>query len=86
MFTARASPPPPDAAMTMQLGADGVFLGSGFFKSVNPAQRAASVVKAATFYDDPDAIAKVSHGPGVAMIGINAEQIPHPHRRTERGW
>ena len=50
--------------MMMQLGAEGVFVGSGIFKSGNPAQRAAAIVKATTFYDDPDVLAKVSRGPG----------------------
>ena len=63
--------------MMMQLGAEGVFVGSGIFKSGNPAQRAEAIVKATTFYDDPDVIAKVSRGLGEAMVGINVEEIPH---------
>ncbi|MDI3194983.1 pyridoxal 5'-phosphate synthase lyase subunit PdxS, partial [Pseudarthrobacter sp. AL07] len=77
---------PADAAMMMQLGADGVFVGSGIFKSGNPAQRAAAVVKATTFFDDPDVIAKASRGLGEAMVGINVADIPQPHRLAERGW
>ena len=77
---------PADAAMMMQLGAEGVFVGSGIFKSGNPAQRAAAIVKATTFYDDPDVIAKVSRGLGEAMVGINVDEIPEPHRLAERGW
>ena len=59
LFTAGGIATPADAAMMMQLGAEGVFVGSGIFKSGNPAQRAAAIVKATTFYDDPDVIAKV---------------------------
>ncbi len=86
LFTAGGIATPADAAMMMQLGAEGVFVGSGIFKSGNPAQRAAAIVKATTFYDDPDVIAKVSRGLGEAMVGINVEEIPQPHRLAERGW
>ena len=64
--------------MMMQLGAEGVFVGSGIFKSGDPAQRAAAIVKATTFYDDPDVLAKVSRGLGEPMVGINVEQIAQP--------
>lgn len=86
LFTAGGIATPADAAMMMQLGADGVFVGSGIFKSGNPAQRAAAVVKATTFFDDPDVIAKASRGLGEAMVGINVDEIPQPHRLAERGW
>ncbi len=86
MFTAGGIATPADAAMMMQLGAEGVFVGSGIFKSGNPAQRAAAIVKAATFFDDPDVIASVSRGLGEAMVGINVADIPEPHRLAERGW
>src|SRR4051795_6444839 len=86
LFTAGGVATPADAAMMMQLGADGVFVGSGIFKSGNPEQRAAAIVKATTFYDDPDVIAKVSRGLGEAMVGINVDDIPAPHRLSERGW
>ena len=86
LFTAGGIATPADAAMMMQLGADGVFVGSGIFKSGNPAARAEAIVKATTFYDDPDVIAKVSRGLGEAMVGINVEEIPQPHRLAERGW
>ena len=76
----------PAVAVGEQLGADGVFVGSGIFKSGNPAQRAAAVVKATTFFDDPDVIAKASRGLGEAMVGINVDEIPQPHRLAERGW
>jgi len=86
LFTAGGIATPADAAMMMQLGAEGVFVGSGIFKSGNPAQRAEAIVKATTFYDDPDVIAKVSRGLGEAMVGINVEDIAQPHRLAQRGW
>jgi pyridoxal 5'-phosphate synthase pdxS subunit len=72
--------------MMMQLGAEGVFVGSGIFKSGNPARRAEAIVKATTFYDDPDVIAKVSRGLGEAMVGINVADVPVDHRLATRGW
>ena len=86
LFTAGGIATPADAAMMMQLGADGVFVGSGIFKSGNPAQRAAAIVKATTFFDDPDVLAKVSRGLGEAMVGINVEDLPADHRLATRGW
>jgi pyridoxal 5'-phosphate synthase pdxS subunit len=86
LFTAGGIATPADAAMMMQLGAEGVFVGSGIFKSGNPAERAAAIVKATTFYDDPSVIADVSRGLGEAMVGINVEDEPEPHRLAERGW
>jgi pyridoxal 5'-phosphate synthase pdxS subunit len=86
LFTAGGVATPADAAMMMQLGADGVFVGSGIFKSGNPAQRAAAIVKATTFYDDPAVIAEASRGLGEAMVGINVADLPAPHRLAERGW
>jgi pyridoxal 5'-phosphate synthase pdxS subunit len=86
MFTAGGIATPSDAAMMMQLGAEGVFVGSGIFKSGNPAQRAEAIVKATTFYDDPDVIAKVSRGLGEAMVGINADELAEPQRLSQRGW
>lgn len=86
MFVAGGVATPADAAMMMQLGADGVFVGSGIFKSGDPAARAAAIVKATTFYDNPDVIAEVSRGLGEAMVGINVNDLPAPHRLAERGW
>jgi pyridoxal 5'-phosphate synthase pdxS subunit len=86
MFTAGGVATPADAAMMMQLGADGVFVGSGIFKSGNPIERAKAVVKATTFYNDPDVLAQVSRGLGEAMVGINVSDLPAPHRLAERGW
>ena len=86
LFTAGGIATPADAAMMMQLGAEGVFVGSGIFKSGDPARRAAAIVKATTFHDDPSVIAEVSRGLGEAMVGINVEDVPEPHRLAERGW
>ncbi|GAA1464108.1 pyridoxal 5'-phosphate synthase lyase subunit PdxS [Williamsia maris] len=86
LFTAGGIATPADAAMMMQLGAEGVFVGSGIFKSGNPAERAVAIVQATTFHDDPDVLAKVSRGLGEAMVGINVEQLPVDHRLAERGW
>ncbi len=86
LFTAGGIATPADASMMMQLGADGVFIGSGIFKSGNPAQRASACVKATTFFDDPKVVAEVSRGLGDAMVGINVSDIPAPHRLAERGW
>ena len=86
LFTAGGIATPADAAMMMQLGAEGVFVGSGIFKSGDPAKRAAAIVKATTFYDDPKIIAEVSRGLGEAMVGINVDDVPVPHRLAQRGW
>jgi pyridoxal 5'-phosphate synthase pdxS subunit len=86
LFTAGGIATPADAAMMMQLGAEGVFVGSGIFKSGDPARRAEAIVKATTFFDDPDVIAKVSRGLGEPMVGITVDAIPEPHRLASRGW
>jgi pyridoxal 5'-phosphate synthase pdxS subunit len=86
LFTAGGIATPADAAMMMQLGAEGVFVGSGIFKSGNPAQRAAAIVRATTYFDDADVVAKVSRGLGEAMVGLTVDEIPVPHRLAERGW
>jgi pyridoxal 5'-phosphate synthase pdxS subunit len=86
LFTAGGVATPADAALMMQLGADGVFVGSGIFKSGNPVERAKAIVKATTFYNDPSVLAEVSRGLGEAMVGINVNDIPAPHRLAERGW
>ncbi|GMA28319.1 pyridoxal 5'-phosphate synthase lyase subunit PdxS [Arenivirga flava] len=86
LFTAGGVATPADAAFMKQLGADGVFVGSGIFKSGEPAKRAAAIVRATTFFDDPDAIAEASRGLGEAMVGINVADLPAPHRLAERGW
>ena len=86
LFTAGGIATPADAAMMMQLGAEGVFVGSGIFKSGDPAKRAAAIVKATTFHDDPDMIAKVSRGLGEPMVGINIDTLPADQHYASRGW
>ena len=86
LFTAGGIATPADAAMMMQLGADGVFVGSGIFKSGDPVKRANAIVQATLHFDNPDEIAKASRGLGEAMVGINVADIPAPHRLAERGW
>ncbi|WP_223908665.1 pyridoxal 5'-phosphate synthase lyase subunit PdxS [Actinomyces capricornis] len=86
LFTAGGIATPADAAMMMQMGAEGVFVGSGIFKSGDPAKRAAAIVRATAQFDDPAVIAEVSRGLGEAMVGINVEDVPAPHRLAERGW
>lgn len=86
MFVAGGVATPADAALVRQMGAEGVFVGSGIFKSGNPAARAAAIVKATTMYDDPSVIADVSRNLGEAMVGINVADVPAPHRLAERGW
>ncbi len=75
-FAAGVIDPPSDAALMMQLGADGVFVGSGIFKSGNPATRAHAIVQAVTHYNNPEIIAEVSKNLGEAMVGISARSIP----------
>jgi pyridoxal 5'-phosphate synthase pdxS subunit len=86
MFTAGGIATPADAAMMMQLGADGVFVGSGIFKSGNPAERANAIVQATTHFRDADLVAMVSRGLGEAMVGINVADLPVHHRLEDRGW
>ena len=86
LFTAGGIATPADAALMKSMGADGVFIGSGIFKSGNPAQRAVACVKATTFWDDPKVIADASRGLGEAMVGINVADLPAPHRLADRGW
>ena len=86
LFTAGGIATPADAAMMMQLGAEGVFVGSGIFKSGDPAKRAAAIVKATAFYDDADVVAKESRGLGEAMVGINVDTLPDTQKYAKRGW
>ena len=86
LFTAGGIATPADAAMMMQLGADGVFVGSGIFKSGDPVKRAEAIVQATRHFDNPDVVAKVSRGLGEAMVGINVADIPVHHRLEDRGW
>ena len=86
MFVAGGIATPADAALMMQLGADGVFVGSGIFKSGDPVARAKAIVKATTFFNDPAVLTEASRGLGEAMVGINVSDLPAPHRLAERGW
>ncbi|MEY3020646.1 MAG: hypothetical protein RLZZ272_1630 [Actinomycetota bacterium] len=86
LFTAGGIATPSDAAMMMRLGADGVFVGSGIFKSGDPARRARAIVEATTHHRDPDVIAKVSRGLGEAMVGISDSALPEAERFAGRGW
>jgi pyridoxal 5'-phosphate synthase pdxS subunit len=85
-FAAGGVATPADAALMMQLGADGVFVGSGIFKSENPAARAKAVVEATTHYNDPKRVARVSRGLGVAMRGRQVADLPEAERLAVRGW
>ena len=86
LLTAGGVATPADAAMMMQLGADGVFVGSGIFKSGNPEQRAEAIVRATANHADASVVAEASRGLGEAMVGINVADLPAPHRLAERGW
>ena len=86
LFTAGGIATPADAALMMQLGADGVFVGSGIFKSEDPSTRARAIVEATTYFEDPHIIAKVSRGLGEAMIGINLDDLAENERLAGRGW
>ena len=86
LFTAGGIATPADAAMMMQLGADGVFVGSGIFKSGDPVKRARAIVQATLHFQDAAKIAEASRGLGEAMVGINVADIPVPHRLADRGW
>jgi pyridoxal 5'-phosphate synthase pdxS subunit len=85
-FAAGGVATPADAALMMQLGADGVFVGSGIFKSSNPEVRAKAIVKATTHYQDPEIIADVSKKLGEAMPGLDIKQIPTEELLAPRGW
>jgi len=85
-FTAGGIATPADAALCMQLGADGVFVGSGIFKSGNPSQRARAIVEATTHFQDPEILARVSAGLGEAMVGISTASLAPEQRLETRGW
>ena len=86
LFTAGGIATPADAALMMQLGAEGVFVGSGIFKAGDPATRARAIVEATTYYSDPEIVAKVSRGLGEAMVGLNLSDVPETERLAARGW
>ena len=85
-FAAGGIATPADAALMMQLGVDGVFVGSGIFKSGDPARRAVAIVKATTHYDDPHILAEVSRNLGEPMVGRQISSIPEPELIAGRGW
>jgi pyridoxal 5'-phosphate synthase pdxS subunit len=85
-FTAGGIATPADASLCMQLGADGVFVGSGIFKSGDPDRRAKAIVEATTHYEDAKILADVSAGLGEPMVGISASTLPDAERLEVRGW
>jgi pyridoxal 5'-phosphate synthase pdxS subunit len=85
-FAAGGIATPADAALMMQLGVDGVFVGSGIFKSGDPARRAAAIVRATTHYQDPQILADVSRNLGTPMVGRQISSIPQPELIAGRGW
>lgn len=85
-FAAGGVATPADAALMMQLGMDGVFVGSGIFKSGDPVKRARAIVQAVTHYNDPKILAEISRGLGEPMVGINISLIPTEERLAVRGW
>ena len=85
-FAAGGIATPADAALMMQLGMDGVFVGSGIFKSGDPVRRARAIVQAVTHYNDPEILAEISRGLGEPMVGINISLIPAEERLAIRGW
>lgn len=85
-FAAGGVATPADAALMMQLGVDGVFVGSGIFKSGDPAKRAKAIVQAVTHYNDPHILAEVSENLGEAMVGINIDTLPETEKLAHRGW
>ena len=85
-FAAGGIATPADAALMMQLGVDGVFVGSGIFKSGDPQKRAKAIVEATTFYNDPEKLAKISENLGEAMVGIEIDIIPQEQQMAKRGW
>ncbi len=85
-FAAGGIATPADASLMMQLGAESVFVGSGIFKSEDPAARGEAIVAAVTYYDDPEKLAEVSYGLQEAMKGLDMSEIPEGQRMQERGW
>ena len=85
-FAAGGVATPADAALMMQLGVDGVFVGSGIFKSGDPVKRGKAIVQAVTHYDDPQILAEISMNLGEAMVGINLDTLPEQEKMAHRGW
>jgi pyridoxal 5'-phosphate synthase pdxS subunit len=85
-FAAGGIATPADAALMMQIGVDGVFVGSGIFKSADPAPRARAIVEATTHYNNPEILARVSENLGEPMVGINVSSLPESEQLAVRGW
>jgi len=85
-FSAGGVATPADAALMMRLGAEGIFVGSGIFKSGDPMARAKAIVKATTHFQDPEMLAEISRNLGEAMVGINLDTIPEQELMARRGW
>jgi pyridoxal 5'-phosphate synthase pdxS subunit len=85
-FAAGGVATPADAALMMQLGVDGVFVGSGIFKSGNPEKRARAIVMAVTHYNDPQVLAEISEDLGEPMVGINIDTLKDTEKMAVRGW
>jgi len=85
-FSAGGCATPADAALMMRLGAEGVFVGSGIFKSGDPLKRARAIVRATTHFEDAGIIAEVSRDLGEPMVGINLDKLPEHEQMARRGW
>ena len=85
-FAAGGIASPADAALMMQIGVEGVFVGSGIFKSENPQIMAQAIVKATTHFNDPDILADVSRGLGASMPGLDVRTMPEEEQLAQRGW
>ena len=86
LFCAGGIATPADASLMMQLGAEGVFVGSGIFKSDDPAPRAAAIVEATTHYEDPERVARASEGLGSAMVSLETRKLEEQQLLANRGW
>ncbi|MFL5878038.1 MAG: pyridoxal 5'-phosphate synthase lyase subunit PdxS, partial [Solirubrobacteraceae bacterium] len=86
LFCAGGIATPADASLVMQLGAEGVFVGSGIFKSSDPPRRARAIVEATTHFEDPERVARASEGLGEAMTSLEARKLEHEQLLSPRGW
>ena len=86
LFCAGGIATPADASLMMQLGAEGVFVGSGIFKSEDPATRAAAIVEATTHYQDAERVARASEGLGTAMVSLETRKLEEQQLLANRGW
>ena len=85
-FSAGGIASPADAALMMQIGVEGVFVGSGIFKSENPSHMAKAIVKATTHYNDPEMLVEISKGLGSSMPGLDVRTMPEDQKLAQRGW